>query len=339
MSVSENLGPTIRDGHEISRYISTDQYNLKVGHCNIQSMKPSPYSVKFNEFEHVLSSSSFDIFGITETWLKPYVPDGAVAIPNYNFCRNDRILGRGGGVGIYISHSMQYKVLDVESQYGECEVLFMEIFVGDLTVLFGVVYLPHGNINAFESTMGDFFEKYDKIIVVGDFNCNLLNPIKSGKFRSLCSRLNISIHHNLVPTHFDLQHGTTSLLDYFIISDPSFLNKTGQVQCPLLSHHALIYACFNFHCIPSTSTSIEYVEYRDYSRINMDELQSCISRYDFSTFYNTSNVDDQLYSLNMLIAKMFSLVPISKFKLNRNTSERIKSRKILYAKSLRDIAY
>lgn len=49
------------------------------------------YSVKFNEFANFIKDSTLDIIAVTETWLKFKVPDGAVDIPGYVFCRDNRL--------------------------------------------------------------------------------------------------------------------------------------------------------------------------------------------------------------------------------------------------------
>lgn len=54
-----------------------------------------------------------------------------------------------------------------------------------MTILVGVVYLPHGNIDIFGFMISGIFEKYTNIIVMGDFNNDLFNTVKAGRIRAL----------------------------------------------------------------------------------------------------------------------------------------------------------
>lgn len=89
--------------------------------------------------------------------------------------------------------------------------------------LFGVVYLPHGNVDVFENIHSELFSRYTNIIVMGDYNCNLFDINKSSTMRSICNRLNFTISHNFLPTHFDIAHNSTSLIDYIFSSNSSKL--------------------------------------------------------------------------------------------------------------------
>lgn len=338
-STSVNLGPVVSDVREFSTYFKDSQSSLNVGHCNCQSIRPAIYSTKFSELRNLIQNSPLDIFAVTETWLKSHVSNTSVSIPGYKFCRNDRLEGRSGGVGIYVSSKFHYRPVNVESHYGECEVLFIEVDIGNCTVLFGVVYLPKGNINIFENLAGDIFEKYSNIIIVGDFNNNLFNPSKSAYFRNVCNSFNLSVIHNNIPTYFDVQHGSTSLLDLFLVSNPSILNSSNQVQCPFISHHSLIFASFNFQLPRNQDCVNSYREYRDYSSMDIDGMVAYMNNSDISMIYNTNDINCQVEKLDSLISTLFSYVPVSKYRLKKNTINWVNSGSVIYSKSLRDISY
>ncbi|KAI8115879.1 hypothetical protein CVS40_11978 [Lucilia cuprina] len=335
-----NLGPIVGNGRSAKIHLGNLESGLKIGHCNCQSIKPAPYSTKYDEFRDLIQGTSFDIVGVSETWLKPEVPNGAVAIDGYTFCRNDRPRddGGAGGVGLYISKSIVYRKVFTHSHYKKCEILFIEISVDTSVILVGVVYLPNGNTDIFESTVSDLFERYNNIIIVGDFNNDLFDPLKAGRFRSVCNRMNLSILHNSVPTHIDVRHNTTTLLDYFLFNGQLHLNTKGQMQCPFLSsHHAFIYASFRLQ-VSSDNNLSKFIEYRNFSLVNVNDLALCVLEEDFSNFYTTTDIDLKTCMLDSLISKMLSFVPISRFKIKQRV-ECITSRDIIYSRSLRDIAY
>lgn len=87
----------------------------------------------------------------------------------------------------------------------------------------------------------------------------------------------------------------------------------------------------------SHSNSSNYIEYKNYSLIDVGQLSSYVSNQDFSEFYNTRDIDFQADFLDNLISTMFSYVPVSRIKIKQN-SDWMKCPDIVYAQSLRDIA-
>ena len=65
----------------------------------------------FDEFNVMLQEHPFDILTLSETWLKDDVNLlNYVQIPGYKFSYKNRNERRGGGVGLYIKDSIEYKV-------------------------------------------------------------------------------------------------------------------------------------------------------------------------------------------------------------------------------------
>lgn len=124
------------------RNFCAGQQNLNIGFFNAQSLKPSNSSSKFDELNNLLSSGFLSVVGVTETWLKPYVPNKAVSIAGYKLFRNDRPAIRGGGVGLYISNNLKARKLSSFSVANSCEALFLHVTSGSYGVVIGVVYLP-----------------------------------------------------------------------------------------------------------------------------------------------------------------------------------------------------
>ena len=65
----------------------------------------------FDDFHAMLQERSFDILPLSETWLKDDVNLlEYVQIPGYKFSYKNRNERTGGGVGLYIKDSIEYKV-------------------------------------------------------------------------------------------------------------------------------------------------------------------------------------------------------------------------------------
>ena len=163
----------------------------------------------------------------------------------------------------------------------------------------------------------------------------MLDIAKASRMRSMCVRCNLFVLHNCKPTYLDVSHGSLSLLDIWLVSDPSFMIYSGQVQCPAISHHALILAAFQI----VVRCSYKYFEYRDFSRTNWEGIFSSISSFDSDSFYGSGNVEIQSSLINSLILSLYEYVPVVKRRVRIDDSSWMKSNEIVLATSLRDLAY
>lgn len=335
MSSSDNLGPIVSGNSYLNTVLLPCQNHFKVAHLNCRSISPSANSIKLNELKSILSDNLFDAFALSETWLHDEISNRAVEIPGYKLCRNDRPSSRrGGGVGIYISKKLKYKFIFKVLVTG-CESLFVELNFGNVKLLLGVVYLPKGDLATFERHHRDLFLRYSNIIVIGDFNCNLFDTIKANLFRSLCIRCNLSIVHNVKPTHFDLGRRSTSLIDFVLVSNVSMVSYSGQVQCPSVSDHALIFAALDL----TIERLPEFVEYRDFRNIDWDGLLLFLNELDTSLFFSAIDVDMKCSFICSLFNSLFSYVPVVKKMVRYENDSWMESRDVVLARSLRDLSF
>ena len=73
--------------------------------------------------ETILNSgtgNTVPFLAITETWLKNYITDAQIAVPNYSPVRADRDKRRGGGALLYVHSSLTYENVSTYSD-GSCE--------------------------------------------------------------------------------------------------------------------------------------------------------------------------------------------------------------------------
>lgn len=346
MTHNYNLGSIASDNCILKNCLSSSSENLNIGHINAQSLCPSNSNAKLEEFKATFFDSGLDIIGVSETWYKPDMFSQSLALPGYNLIRNDRpgnssqnINGqpkRAGGVCLYISNQLRYKIVFRGKEYGVCESLFVEIFGNGASMIVGVVYLPSGCVDIFESLHVDLFDRFSNIVVMGDFNFNLFDPVKSNYFRSLVSRCGLSCVHNCLPTHLHLPNNTTSLLDYFLLSKPTWLDHKGQLQFPFFSsHHSFIFVSIKF----SPQLHPNSIEYKDYNRLNIDDLCQQFNQFPISPIFYTNDVDLQLSTLNGIVESLHDCVPTSRSRSNSDDYKWMNSRKIIQGRKERDLAY
>ena len=77
---------------------------LKVSHLNVRSLLP-----KIDLVRLFISKNPFDVFTLSETWLKPSITNAEINIPNYLITRQDRKDKAGGGTAIYVREGLPYR--------------------------------------------------------------------------------------------------------------------------------------------------------------------------------------------------------------------------------------
>lgn len=232
MNMLSNLGPLLCDSTFLNSNL--DITNFNVCHFNAQSIAPKNSSEKLQEIRHLFNNCKYDVIGISETWLKNYITSTGISINGFQMVRNDRNWMRGGGVCLYVSKKLKVKVIDNFMNEGNIETLFVEISLGkNNKILVGVIYLPHGNFSGCEALIMDLTGRYNNCIIMGDFNTDIYT--KSHIVRDFCSRSNLNIIHNCIPTHINVFHNTSTLIDYFFVSNRDLVIQKTQYQFPPLN--------------------------------------------------------------------------------------------------------
>lgn len=72
---------------------------------------------KLDERNALLSLKPVDVIAVTESWLHEYMNSNLLSVTGYNLSRKDRVIGRGGGVCVYIKNDIPC----IRRTYLECE--------------------------------------------------------------------------------------------------------------------------------------------------------------------------------------------------------------------------
>lgn len=284
---------------------------LNVAHINAQNIVPRSGTTKFDEIKQVFMKSSVNILGVSETWCKSYVSSNSINIEGYRVFRNDRLWSRGGGVCLYISEALNAKVIYDRMDEGLIESLFLEVKMANvITIAVGVIYLPGGGFSKCDELLADISSRYSNIIVMGDFNVNLFR--RAAEVRDICGRSDLELVHNSLPTHFDLIHSISSLIDFFLVSNIDLVRSKGQCQMPFLnSHHACVYISYD---LKPDSKSVTYL-YRDYMSFCIEQCRLNAASIDFSPVYYTADVNEKVEFFNTVIRRLFDQnVPLKTYR-------------------------
>lgn len=87
--------------------IHRNSYNkfVKGAHVNIRSLLPV-----FDDITRFIINNEYDIFAITETWLKSTTPTASISINGYDIFRRDKQT-RGGGIVIFVKTTLKCKMI------------------------------------------------------------------------------------------------------------------------------------------------------------------------------------------------------------------------------------
>ena len=192
------------------------------------------------------------------------ISENRVFIDGYTFIRKDRNR-KGGGVGIYIPDGTNYKLLhDLSSS--EFELLWIEVKLPKLEpFLMCSVYLPPSATVAYRNSMIDnLLEGADKnpnILILGDFNHNILNGIKGTFVDHICSLLDVQ---QLVPEATRVTSDCKSLIDYILSSFHEKHIYTTVVKC-CISDHYLVMTKINT-CIINSQKTITCRNFKNFNK-------------------------------------------------------------------------
>ncbi len=173
------------EGYEIPSLAKDMPNGIKIAQWNMRSIAPTDDNHwKLDQLRLILNSErECDILGITESWLNDSYKEKHVKIDGY-VCneREDRQGMRGGGILMYIKKHITYiRRKDLENQ-SEIETIWIELKQKNANgILICTAYRPPDyNLNTwnylFEAQVDKAYLEDKEMILMGDFNVDLLDP-------------------------------------------------------------------------------------------------------------------------------------------------------------------
>ena len=242
---------------------------------------------KFSEFQAIIDQYSPKIIGIAETWCSNTVGDVELYLQGYNLFRNDRILGPGGGVILYIHSDLTAVPCKVLNEVGfENSLWYLISLTLTDKLLVGVVYRspssPDGNNQKLLTIISELHESvnFSHLLIMGDFNLPSINWVEyvcySGENSLTYSFLDATQASYLV------QHVTnctrhrqgqqSSLLDLVFTTEPNAIEEVTHLS-PLGSsdHDCLLWYFKCYDHVLSTGQSVPKYNYRKGDYVSMND--------------------------------------------------------------------
>ena len=176
-----------------------------------------------------------------------------------------------------------------------------DITVASQRLLVASMYRPPDNItflNQFSSTLDRIWMKRTNIILLGDFNFNLLPKAQDTgssiwKFRQLLNKFNLK---NVINKATRITDSSATLIDLIICSDISKISHQGVCDLGISDHH-LIYAVINLKRKRQKPT-LKTVY--DYKKVDLDSLQRDFAAAPWSICNVFDDLDDATWAWECL---------------------------------------
>ncbi|CRK89069.1 CLUMA_CG002696, isoform A [Clunio marinus] len=284
--------------------------NLNFIHLNPGSMKKN-----LDDFRILIKNVNVHIIAVSETWFKPHHNSNALNIPGFSLYRHDRnnlSRCRGGGIAFYVKDNIKAKVVSKSRHNGLTEFMFLELSgMNNQKLIFGVVYNPPNtsNFQPLLNSINNLMSTRSDILIVGDFNSNMLNQSPSTK-RLLheFSMFGLECHQS-EPTNFS-NIANPSLID-LIFCNQNLLNRFTQMSPGSYTTHDLLIGSYNFSLETCNNDIVK--TYLDYKNVDENLLLQAISLQNWDELYKLSAIDDQIKLINNFINELMSqVVPFDK---------------------------
>ena len=255
----------------------------------------------FDVVRDLIVASQYQVFALTETWLSDGVSSGDLAVSNYILVRNDRC-GRGGGTGVYISNNIMWSNLSVSTII---EQTWVKLQINGKIIAVGSVYRPPGSdytefLDILEDTVTDLLVVCDEIVLMGDFNIDLLNKRDASvvRFLSLIESYGLK---QVIDSPTRITNSSSTLIDHVIISFEG-QHDAGVVDVgPPFDHH-LVYCTIQMKH-DSIYPIIKVV--RDYGVLDVDLLLRDLEAIDWFPLIRVSGIDYKLEYFSNIIFQLF----------------------------------
>lgn len=296
----------------IPNIVMRSVFKYKSAGLNICLINAGSVFPKVDQFRRIFETSTAHLVIVPETWFKSYRSNASIALEGYDILRNDRIARRSGGVAVYIRKGIKTKV--IKSSVGlRSEYMFFEVIFPNYKILFGAYYKAPDvdEIDEFDAVVAELSPSYADVIVLGDFNENLLR-INSAGVCSKCVNDTCRVcrfSHSLVkyglksigtaPTHFE---GQPSLIDLVLSNRPSNFKVFSQIESGL-SNHDIVFATF---IGPEIDTDKRKSARRDYKSINMHNLVHGINTSSLNDIFVCTDVNSMVKIFNEVVVRLLN---------------------------------
>ena len=275
------------------------QSDFSIFHLNIRSLQRN-----FSDFTNFLANLDikFSVIGISETWLSD--SDHSVDIDGYNFIHKNRLNRPGGGIGLYISDNLEYKLrtdLCFDNLQAAAESLFIEITrPKGKNIIVGVIYRPPNQpLNEFlaknNESLGKISRENKICYYMGDFNLNLINFQTHNQTGEFLDDMYSNMFLPLITRPSRITSHSATLIDNIFCNSFDGDSRNGLLFTDISDHFPIFSVLFSDSSSPHTSSN-ERITVRDKNPKNLSMFTEQLQAIDWSFLINNNNPNDSYNS-------------------------------------------
>ena len=251
---------------------------------------------KINEIRLLLLDSKLDVSAITETHLQGDVNSSKISVDGYKIARLHRTHKSGSGCVIFLSNNLScYERPDLLS---DIEAVWIDITCDSQKLITGCIYRTPDDLHfyqAFYSTLEGIWMRRKNILLVGDFNADLL-PKSGSELNSEGKHLSKILSsfdlHNVIAQPTRITSSSSTLIDLVITS-----NTWKSVYDHGLLDHCLIFTVVKFK---REKVPPKIIITRNYKQVDTKALQQNMENVPWSVINIFDDTDDAEYVFNTL---------------------------------------
>lgn len=271
-------------------------FNNFIYYQNVRGLKS-----KVNNFFANVLTVDIDIVSLTETWLDESVYSSELFPDQWSVFRcdgRDRVRGRGVLVAVRDS-AWRAEPLPYLTDEDNISVLWLKLVnPNGFSFYFCTVYIPpNSSLNTYKSffqSMENGFFVDDRIVIIGDFNLNLIenskfNFVTGGDmyryFQNFLQFYNLSLYNDIV----NINNRTLDL----VISNLKGLtvDKSSESLVPIDNHHPVLLVSLALSKGKWHSAPFNEISY-NFSKVDFLQLYMTIRNADWNCVLEKNNVDD-----------------------------------------------
>ena len=273
---------------------------FKVGYLNVCHLLN-----KTSDIPTILSNhnNSFHCFGFSESRLQDVVSDELINVPEYSLIRKDAKGKLETGLVVYVHHSVNFKQVNIFDKY-HIECIWIEIRLkGSKPMLIGFLYRnPDERANwfeRFELLMEDAHTFYTEIILLGDFNIDLIRPQE--KWKRIINSFHLT---QMVTTPTRITLNSATLIDHIYVNSPANIAEISVPSYGLSDHFPVcITWCKKGTKIPTCGH--KSISFRNYKNFSVENFLSDLSMADFQNVYQCTDPDKALETWHNIFVSVY----------------------------------
>nr|CAH7735330.1 unnamed protein product [Callosobruchus chinensis] len=256
---------------------------------------------KLDDIKNVLNNNKIDILAIGETWIDSRIETTFVNIDGYTFLRSDRG-SRGGGVGLYISYSLKFKIIPSSS---DIEQLWLSIRTSMRDIICGVVYRPPlqelvNFLDHLELSFAKALGISKHVFCLGDFNVDYANPGTSS-YNLLEQFMENFEVAQLITDFTRVSENSSTLIDLILTTSRCLVSDSSVQNCHFSDHDMI----FSILSLPKPQPVFKHI--RNYKSIDVESFRSDLANKKVNEVIYIRDIDKKIDYLNSAILSVLDV--------------------------------